>query len=326
MPSDHIVAVVERAKAALVPIEAPPEPIAPNEVSGRTLFSLVSSGTELNWSYLGSAFPSHPGYAAVFRVDRVGADVTHIAADSLALCLGPHRTFQRAPANLVVPVPESLSPEHAVFARLMCVTMSTLATTKARPPQTVVVTGLGPVGLLGALIFQSCGYRVVACDPSDSRRSLARQAGVEAVRPAVPLDDPSVAGRAALVLECSGHEAAVLAGCKVVRKRGEVVLVGVPWARKTDMTAHELLHAVFHQYAVVRSGWEWEVPLHETDFKAGSIYGNIADAMRWLAEGRIDVSGMYQLADPADCDSVYRSLLDQTWPKVAAVYDWRTYV
>ena len=37
---------------------------------------------------------------------------------------------------------------------------------------------------------------------------------------------------------------------------GEVVLIGVPWVKRTDLSAFDLLHAVFHRYVYLRSGWE----------------------------------------------------------------------
>ena len=114
----------------------------------------------------------------------------------------------------------------------------------------------------------------------------------------------------------------MLDGCRVVRKRGEVVLVGVPWSRQTDLTAHDLLHAVFHRYVVLRSGWEWEVPHFPTDFRTGSLYGSFAAALRWLAEGRIRVDGLYATASPRDAQRVYQSLLHRDWPALAAVFDW----
>ena len=46
---------------------------------------------------------------------------------------------------------------------------------------------------------------------------------------AVPVEDPAYAGEVELVIECSGHEQAAFDGCRIVRKRGEVVLVGAPW-------------------------------------------------------------------------------------------------
>lgn len=318
----HAIVITAREHAELQEVPRPDQPLGPNEVEGRTLATLVSTGTELAACYQAQAFPQWPGYAAVFQVEAVGSQVRDLRVGDCAFCMGPHRSFQRVPQEAAVRVPHGLAPETAVFCRLMGVTMSTLVTTTARPPDTVLVTGLGPVGHLGARIFATCGYRVIACDPSEARRQVALQAGLPAVLPQVPVDDPDVAGKVALVLECSGHEAAVLDGCRTVRKRGEVVLVGVPWRQHTQMSAHTLLDAVFHRYAVLRSGWEWEVPPHPQDFRTGSIYGNFAAALQWLAEGRITVDGLYRVASPSHAQAVYQDLLHQRWTHLAAVFTW----
>lgn len=309
--------------AELAPIEAEARPLGEREVAGRTVATLVSAGTELACyqGLHGTRFPSTPGYAAVFDVAEVGSGVAAPRPGQLAFCIGPHRSFQRCDAAEVLPVPDGLRAEHAVFARLLCVGMSTLTTTKARPPDLVAVLGLGPVGYLAARVFDLCGYRVIACDPLPDRRKLAEDAGLQ-VMPRLPLDDRDVAGQVALVLECSGHEQAALDGCNVMRKGGEVVLVGVPWKRQTDLTAHEILDAIFHRYAVVRSGWEWEVPRHPEAFRTGSILGNIAGAMRWLAEGRIDVSRLYETVSPRDVQQAYQRLLRKEVEGLAAVFDW----
>ncbi len=320
---EFAVTVTARECAELLPAAPDERPLGPSEVMGRTLASAVSAGTEMAAAYQGSRFPATPGYAAVFQVEAVGSEVADLRPGDRAFCMGPHRSFQRAPRENVVPLPAGLPPEVGVFARLMGVTMSTLTTTTARPPELVVVTGLGIIGHLGARILRHCGYDVIACDPSAGRRALAERAGLRRVLPAVPVDDPEVAGRVGLVLECSGHEAAVLDGCRVVRKRGEVVLVGVPWQRRTDLTAHTLLDAVFHRYAVLRSGWEWEVPAHPTDFLANSLYGNFAAALRWLAEGSIGVDGLSSLVSPREAQRVYQDLLHGRWESLTAVFDWR---
>ncbi len=101
-----------------------------------------------------------------------------------------------------------------------------------------------------------------------------------------------------------------------------MVLVGVPWRRCSDRTAFDLAHAIFHRYAVVRSGWEWELPLHPQDFRTNSIFGNQEAAMRWLAEGRLSVKGLYATASPRDCQTVYHSLLHGSWDALTAVFDW----
>lgn len=323
MTTDRCITFTARERAELLSTERDAAPIGPREVAGSTLATLVSAGTEIQGGYLGSHFPAQPGYAAVFTVEQVGGEVSELQIGDRAFCMGGHRSWQRVPVENALRVPDSLASEQAVFARLMGVSMSTLTTTMARPPQRTLVTGLGPVGHLAAQIFHACGYQVTACDPDAARRGYAAQNGVPDVRAAVPLDDPQIAGRVALAVECSGHEQAVLDCCRAVCRRGEVTLVGVPWHRRTDLTAHALLHTIFHHYVVVRSGWEWELPLHETPFRTNSIFGNLSAALRWLAEGRVRVSNLIETARPSDAQQVYQSLLHHRWHKLAAVFDWR---
>jgi threonine dehydrogenase-like Zn-dependent dehydrogenase len=321
--TDDLITFTAREKAELLPVERNTAPLGPREVAGSTLATLVSAGTELQGAYLGTHFPAQVGYAAVFVVEQVGSEVSTLQIGDRAFCMGGHRSWQRVPVENALRVPDSLPSEQAVFARLMGVSMSTLTTTDARPPQRTLVTGLGPVGHLAAQIFHACGYVVTACDPDAVRREFAVQNGLPDVRAAVPLDDPAIAGQVALAVECSGHEQAVLDCCRAVRKRGEVTLVGVPWQRRTDLTAHALLHLIFHNYVVVRSGWEWELPLHETPFRTNSIYGNLSAALRWLEEGRVRVSNLIETALPGEAQRVYQDLLHNRWRKLAAVFDWR---
>jgi threonine dehydrogenase-like Zn-dependent dehydrogenase len=125
------------------------------------------------------------------------------------------------------------------------------------------------------------------------------------------------------VLECSGHDGAALDAVKSVRSGGEVVLVGSPWTRKTDATAHDLLVEVFHRYVVLRSGWEWHIPALETPFTGPSAERNTRLALRWLLDGTIDVSGMATRHSPAEAQSVFEALADRTAPAVTALFDWR---
>lgn len=311
-----------KEKAELVDCERPSEPLGPKEVEGRTLATVVSAGTELA-GYTGDSFPLKPGYAAVFEAESVGGEVSGVKPGDVLLCMGPHRSFQRGAVEGMLPVPKGLAPEHAAFARLMGVSMTTLVTTAARPPARVIVTGLGPVGHLAAQVFRASGYEVTGCEPSARRREFASSFGITDVRESVPLDDPALVEEVALVVECSGHEQAALDGCRIVRKGGEVVLVGVPWRRRTDVTAHEILHAVFHRYVVLRSGWEWELPFRNRDFARGSIFENIAGALKWLAEGRVRVDGLYAALAPGEAPDVYRRLAESSFEKLAAVFDWR---
>jgi threonine dehydrogenase-like Zn-dependent dehydrogenase len=309
-------------RAELLPVDPPALPLAPKEVTGKTRISLISAGTELAGCFLGQSFPSFPGYAAIFKVEAIGENVQRLQPGDLALCMGPHRSFQRIHESQALKLPDGLKPEEAVFARMMSVSMSTLVTTTARPPDRVLVMGLGLVGHLASQIFTRCGYEVCACDPSEKRRNLAKDRGIRRIEEKAPLDDPDWEGRVSLALECSGHEAAALDACKCVRKRGEVALIGTPWIRRTEMFAHDLLHAIFHRYVVVRSGWEWEVPMDPMEFRAGSILENQAAALRWLREGSIRVDGLYEKVSPEAAQHAYERLQHQQNERLAVLFDW----
>lgn len=296
--------------------------IKPDDVRGRTLVSLVSPGTELNWGFLGQSFPAETGYACVFEIEETGSAVADLRVGDIVFASGPHASRQQARRDQVTPLPAGLAPEIAVFARLMGVSMSTLNTAAAHAPARVLVTGLGPVGNLAAQVFARCGYLVTCIDPVDTRRAAAVAAGLRDVRASFA-DCADLAGRMALHLECSGHEQAVLDGCKLVAKRGEVVLVGVPWRRRTELSAFDFLHAVFHHYAVVRSGWEWEVPGQPRDFSFNSLAANYAAALDWLREGSIRVDGLAAAYPPSEAQAVYSGLLAQSLPTPGAIFDWR---
>jgi len=317
------ITITGREQAALLPVE-PPASLGPDEVRGRTLVSLISPGTELASNYLAKdgQFPSTPGYAAIFEAEEIGSNVSGTKPGARLFCMGGHRSIQQHAIGSVVPVPCGLAPQEAVLARLMGVTITTLMTTAARPGDVVLITGAGPVGYLCAHLFRISGYDVLVADPDPKRRRIAEESGIKSVLSSTSGDD-KIKGRVALAIDCSGHEQAVLDGAKVIRKGGEVVLVGVPWKRCTDLTAHELLDIVFHNYVVLRSGWEWELPHHVSDFRSHSTYSGFHLALRWLAEHRIPSQGLITFHRPEDAQDVYQGLLHGKAKGLFQVFDWQ---
>lgn len=320
--SDYRIRFVDRHQAVYEAVDSDRSPLGPQEVSGKTVVSLISAGTELAEYSKHEGFPKSTGYAAIFRIEDVGSEVRNLRIGDLAYCMGPHQSFQRTTQNKALRLPDGLPPEHAVFSRMMSVSMTTLTTTKARPPQRVLITGLGLVGHLAAQIFASAGYKVVACDPISWRRDLIQQMGIQQVYNTPPLEVPELVGNIALVVDCSGHEQAVIDGCRIVSKLGEVVTIGAPWVQRTDRSAHELLHLIFHNYIHLRSGWEWELPLHSDQGTQNSIYGNLEGALQWLAEGRIRVEGLYEKRAAGDASIIYQDLLQQKSSKLGTILDW----
>ena len=312
---------------------AQPESLGAHEVRGKTIATLVSPGTELAWSDNGP-FPVRPGYAAVFEIEEAGGSVSGVAKGERRLCMGPHRSFQQVDVRYTVPIEPQMAVKEALLARLIGVSMTTLMTTRARPGDWVGIGGAGPVGYLAAHLFRLGGYRVFVAEPDPLRRERVLASGIEAVFATMPLDNSELFGSVALVVDCSGHEQAVLDACRMVRQGGEVVLVGVPWRRRSDASAHELLDAVFGGFVHLRSGWEWELPLLRQPFRweeltggynnsAHSIISGLTHAVRWLGEGRFPVEGLFRHARPERADEIYRALRAGEVGQPFVVFDWR---
>ncbi|MGM0837305.1 MAG: zinc-binding dehydrogenase [Bacillota bacterium] len=310
-----------------VDLESLDRPVQPSEghIVGKTLYSLISPGTELQSGFIQEHTTSvTTGYASVFQVEEIHESVTSIKTGDIVFCMHNHQSFQHVLASEVVKVPENLDPSIAVITRLLNIAMTTLSTTNARPGSKVMVTGAGPIGFLSALLFQHCGYEVLLCDPLNERLQKALKAGIKNVSDSIPVNDKSLKESYSLVLDCSGNEAAVLDGCKMVHKGGEVVLIGVPWKRYTEASAHDLCSLVFHNYIHLRSGWEWELPRFSQDFQPRSIQNNLEIGMRMLAEGLFDANLHIRKVSPRDVQQVYSGLSDREFNEPFIMFDWHT--
>jgi len=338
MSANYAIAMTDYAKAALLEVESI-DRVEPDEVLVETLYSLISPGTEIAHGFLGQGpFPVWTGYAAVGRVMEAGSAVAHVQPGDIVFTMGNHRLCQALKASTAFKLPEGLEPSIAVITRLMGVSMTTLTTTAARPGDRVLVMGAGPVGYLAAHLFRHAGYKVSVCDPDPERLRLIEASGKFEVYRSLSeaqITDNKASTEAdtedfvdgkpepfALVAECSGHEAALLAGLRNVRKGGEVVMIGVPWRKQTDHTAHEIAWEVFHRYAVLRSGWEWELPIQSDEFNPHSIYSNLKTAARWLQEGRIPLADTIRIESPTLAQEVYRGLADRMLKELFVVFDW----
>jgi (R,R)-butanediol dehydrogenase / meso-butanediol dehydrogenase / diacetyl reductase len=120
------------------------------------------------------------------------------------------------------------------------VTLHAVHRSGLRPGQLVVVQGGGPIGLLTFQWAKALGAgHVVVVEPSAPRAALARDLGADSV--VAPGEEAkariaelaSGLGGADLVFECVGSGPAVQWGADLVRRGGELCLVGVP---TTDAT------------------------------------------------------------------------------------------
>lgn len=137
------------------------------------------------------------------------------------------------PAWLLVPIPDHVSDAHASLA--CCGLGATFgAFRQVRPStfDTVLVTGLGPVGLGAVLNARYCGARVIGVEGNPWRAERARELG--AVQIIDPADPEALAQILALTagegvdfaVDCSGVVAAHRLCIDATRRRGTVAFVG----------------------------------------------------------------------------------------------------
>ena len=255
---------VAREQAELRVVERDSTPLAPDEIAGRSLVTLISAGTESTGSYTSEGgHPRGSGYAGVFEVESVGEGVDDIKAGDHVFCMGNHRSYQRVKRDAALPLPEGLNTGDRCFRPI-----------DEREPDDVdyddrSTPGEGCHHRLGLLLvnlaaqnFTNAGYEVFACEPIESRRKVAIECGLKNVLSAVPVDVPDIAGTVGLVVDCSGHEQAVLDGCNVIPKEGR---------SGADRDAVASVYGDVCPYhpardfpqicgLIVRSGWEWELP------------------------------------------------------------------
>ncbi|MBI3976683.1 MAG: L-threonine 3-dehydrogenase [Chloroflexi bacterium] len=100
--------------------------------------------------------------------------------------------------------------------------------------RTVLVVGCGPIGLMAIAVARACGAGLVlATDPSAYRRALAvRMGATEVLDPAAADVVAAVRARTGVgvdvVLEASGHPAAIRDGFRALRAGGDIALLGTP--------------------------------------------------------------------------------------------------
>jgi threonine 3-dehydrogenase len=143
--------------------------------------------------------------------------------------------------------------------------------------QTVAVTGCGPIGLFSIAIAKACGAaRVFAIEPNAKRRELARLMGADVLLDPSGEDvDAKVKAETDgngvdVLLEMSGHPAAIRQGFGILRNGGRASLLGLP-SKQFEL---DIANAIIFKGAVVHgiNGRK----MYETWFQAEALMRNPA--------------------------------------------------
>lgn len=134
-------------------------------------------------------------------------------------------------AGRVLPAHPGLTDEEAAQVEPAAVAFHGLRRSAVTPGDTVVVQGAGPIGLLSAQFARAAGAgQVVVIEPSESRRRLASELGVDVTSAPGPEAEERVRSLtrglgADVVIECAGVPALLQTAVDLVRPGGVVTLL-----------------------------------------------------------------------------------------------------
>ncbi|QUH01826.1 zinc-binding dehydrogenase [Saccharopolyspora erythraea] len=146
---------------------------------------------------------------------------------------GSNAEYVLAPVGQVLPLPEDFSfPEGSVLSCNFGTAWGAVRNAFSFPNGTVVVWGLGPVGLNIILIAQALGAEIIGVDISEGRRRVAEKFGatvVDGSRPDVVDAVHALAGGEGpeAIIDTTGVGSVHALLVSAIRRRGTIVLVGL---------------------------------------------------------------------------------------------------
>ncbi len=242
------------------------------------------------------------GYCNVGKV-LDGSD-TGLEKGARVVSNGHHAEVVRVPKNLVASIPDEVDDETAAFTVLGAIAMQGIRLVNPTVGETVVVTGLGLIGLLTVQILKANGCRVLGVDFDSAKCELARQFGAEVVDLSKEQDPVVMAeafsrGRgvdAVIITASSKSNEIVHQAATMCRKRGRIVLVGVVGLElsRADFYEKELTFQVSCSYGPGRYDEDYEDK--GMDYPLGFVrwteQRNFEAVLDLMASGSINVKSL----------------------------------
>lgn len=256
---------------------------------------------EAVFNKLGEPLPL--GYCNVGNVVAVGEGVTDFKIGDRVASNGQHAEYVCVPKNLVAHIPDGVSDEEAAFTVIGSIGLQGIRLLNPTLGETVVVVGLGLIGLLSAQLLIANGCRVIGTDVDESKLALAKEWGVIPFNPLqgdvikfVEGQTGTVGADAVLITASAKNNDIISQAARMSRKRGRIVLVGVIGLdiSRTDFYEKELSFQVSCSYGPGRYDEDYEqkgidYPL---PFVRWTEKRNFETILQTIASGKLKVEPM----------------------------------
>ena len=241
------------------------------------------------------------GYCNVGKVVSFGNDVTGFKVGDRVISNGNHAEVVSVPLNLCARVPDAVSDEEAAFTVLGAIALQGIRLVNPTLGETVVVTGLGLIGLITIQLLRANGCRVMGIDFDSEKLAMAKQFGAEVVDLSKSQDPVATAelfsrGRgvdAVIVTASSKSSEPVHQAALMCRKRARIVLVGVTGLElsRDDFFKKELTFQVSASYGPGRydSNYEEKGQDYPVGFVRWTEQRNFEAVLDMIASGALNL-------------------------------------
>jgi predicted dehydrogenase/threonine dehydrogenase-like Zn-dependent dehydrogenase len=273
------------------------------------------------------------GYCNAGVVIDTGPHVRGFAVGDRVVTNGPHGEYVRVPHTLAARIPANVDFDEAAFTPLAAIALQGIRLAGPTLGETVVVFGLGAIGLLAVQLLRANGCRVIGIDRAGDRLALGERFGARCF----DASEGDVSGRVSAATGGAGADAVLLTlagtsdepvhqAAEMSRKRGRLVLVGVTGLglRRDDFYRKELSFSVSCSYGPGRYDPIYEDEGH--DYPIGFVrwteQRNFEAVLHLMSEGTLDVRPLITHRFPFDRALDAYALITGDEPSLGVVLEY----
>ena len=316
--------VIEDERKAKLLTDNLDEEIKDDEYLIECMYSMISAGTELSrFAGIKKTYPFLPGYCSVGKVLKVGKAITDIKTNDLVYYNAPHASHSIWSNNditqgkQVFKLDKKINPVHATIINLCLVAIQGVNLTQVNALDTVIVFGLGNIGLITCLLYKKMGCKVIGIDPVKHRRDLAKKLKIDTSD-----DYNKYINTADISVDVTGISPAIINATEVCKKYGQVLLLGSP-REKYETNITPLLSNIHMKNLVVIGAFNNTCPVKESEGSDNSVIKNLNRIVEMIKNKDIDVDKFIsQIISPKEVQKAYTGLLDHKDKYNCVIIDW----
>ncbi|MGD0552229.1 MAG: bi-domain-containing oxidoreductase [Sedimentisphaerales bacterium] len=267
--------------------------------------------------------PMPMGYCNCGTVLEVGQGIEDFKIGDRVASNGAHAEIVCVPKNLCAKVPDNVSDEDAAFTVLASIGLQGIRLLNPTFGETMVVSGLGLIGLVCVQILRNSGCRVIGIDINADRLKLAETFGAEVINAANGADVVASAlartngmGVDGVLITASAKDDSIVhQSAQMCRKRGRIVLIGVVNLNlnRADFYNKELTFQVSCSYGPGRYDAQYEQK--GQDYPIGFVrwteQRNFEAILQNISSGTLNVSSLISDRIPqAEATKAYKLVTD----------------